>query len=370
MTAGTLRSFLPAAPVYSANDPLARVAELDARQRHGEAVDILAREARRDDLRAMTALAKRLVLGDRAPYLPRDGARFLAEAAGKGCGEAATQLSVFLALGLHLRQSWQGALDMVIRGAELGWKPAQGQLLALAHDGDLVNRALRQRFDACAWRQVGNGVDLGFWLAAAGGETLSEDPLIRRIPGFLSTGVCEWLIELARGKLKRARVYSSVDKSTTVSPERSNTCAVFDLGGTDLVNLLVQARIAATLGTRISHLEAATVLHYDVGEQITPHYDFIHPRSPDYEKQVARSGQRRITFLAYLNDDYEGGETDFPELKLCNAGVRGCALYFVNVGKQDQGDPRTLHAGRPPTRGEKWILSQFVRTSPVIGVAV
>jgi hypothetical protein len=26
---------------------------------------------------------------------------------------------------------------------------------------------------------------------------------------------------------------------------------------------------------------------------------------------------------------------------------------------------RTLHAGRPPRAGEKWIVSQFVRNRPV-----
>jgi hypothetical protein len=57
------------------------------------------------------------------------------------------------------------------------------------------------------------------------------------------------------------------------------------------------------------------------------------------------------TFLAYLNDDYEGGETHFPELGVRHEGTRGEGLYFVSV----------KHAGLPLTQGDKWTVSQSIR---------
>jgi len=46
-------------------------------------------------------------------------------------------------------------------------------------------------------------------------------------------------------------------------------------------------------------------------------------------------------------------------------GRRGEGLYFVNAN--DGGaDVRTLHAGLRPRAGEKWIVSQFVRSRPVL----
>jgi hypothetical protein len=68
-----------------------------------------------------------------------------------------------------------------------------------------------------------------------------------------------------------------------------------------------------------------------------------------------------VTFLIYLNSEFEGGETDFPVLALAYKGATGDALYFGNVDSAGVPDPRTLHAGLPPTRGEKWLFSQWVR---------
>ena len=67
------------------------------------------------------------------------------------------------------------------------------------------------------------------------------------------------------------------------------------------------------------------------------------------------------TFLLYLNDGYEGGETDFPSAGLSFKASTGDALFFANVTREGRPDPLGLHAGRPPLSGEKWILSQWIR---------
>jgi prolyl 4-hydroxylase len=112
-------------------------------------------------------------------------------------------------------------------------------------------------------------------------------------------------------------------------------------------------------------MEAATVLHYAVGETIGDHYDFVDPEQPGYAEEILRRGTRVLTFLVYLNDEYAGGETVFPKLNLSHSGQRGEGMFFVNTLADGQADVRTLHNGRPPTRGEKWIFSQFVRNRPV-----
>ena len=79
---------------------------------------------------------------------------------------------------------------------------------------------------------------------------------------------------------------------------------------------------------------------------------------------MAEDGQRVLTALVYLNDDYEGGETDFPVLGAHWKGRKGEALLFWNVAPDGALDERTLHAGLPVTRGEKWMLSQWIRGRP------
>jgi hypothetical protein len=85
---------------------------------------------------------------------------------------------------------------------------------------------------------------------------------------------------------------------------------------------------------------------------------------PNYAQEIADNGQRVITFLIYLNDDYEGGETAFPEMGISHKGKTGEGLYFVNSLPDGSADIRTLHAGKPPTSNQKWIVSQFVRNRP------
>jgi hypothetical protein len=66
-----------------------------------------------------------------------------------------------------------------------------------------------------------------------------------------------------------------------------------------------------------------------------------------------------------LNDDYAGGKTEMPELGISNKGRKGEGLFFVNAHPNVDPDRRTVHAGRPPTQGEKWVVSQFMRSRPL-----
>ena len=175
---------------------------------------------------------------------------------------------------------------------------------------------------------------------------------------------------LAQSGLQRARVYDASSQQETVSETRTNRSMTFTLMMSDVATLLVQAHIGATIKTPVREMEAIMVLHYARGEEITPHYDFIHPDSRDFHQQIGQMGQRRITFIIYLNDDYSGGETTFPEQGLSNRGHTGDAIYFVNIDAEGQPDLRTLHTGSPPASGEKWIMTQFVREREVINIKI
>jgi hypothetical protein len=141
---------------------------------------------------------------------------------------------------------------------------------------------------------------------------------------------------------------------------------MFNVLEADVVSVLVQVRMAASAGIPFRHLEPLSVLHYAVGEEISEHFDFVDPlQTPEYERELAENGQRMLTFLVYLNDDYAGGKTEMPELGISHQGRKGEGLFFVNALPNGDPDRRTVHAGRPPTTGEKWIVSQFMRNRPL-----
>lgn len=344
-------------------DELRRAAQCDAAGEHDQAINALARATQLGDVEAMTQLGKRLVVGDRAPLLPRDGVRFLLDAMRAGGAEAPARVATLAALGLYVEQGLQDALDLLIVAAERGWAAAGDQLRALAGVAPGDDAAVA-RSD---WRALSSSIDLGFWAAAVAGVTLSAAPLVQSFDGLLPFTVCDWLIERSRTQLKRALVYDAVGGREIADHTRTNTVAQFDLMGTELLHLLVQMRMSAACRTPIANMEATAVLHYDVGEEITNHFDFVNPRVPNYTEEIARNGQRMLTFLIYLNDDYDGGETEFPRLGIRHKGRRGEGLLFINALEDGSPDLRTVHAGRPPMRGEKWVVSQFVRNRRVLG---
>jgi hypothetical protein len=327
--------------------------------RHDDAIDALAAAAQQGDVEATTALALRLLIGDRAPCLPKEAAQFLLDAMQRGSAEAALRLATLAALGAHVRQSWSDALGLLVIAAERGSDAARGQLRALAAEA-----APQVAPPSNDWRRLAQLVDTNAWAVAPSGVTLSREPLVRSFPALVSAPICEWLIAQSRNGLERALVFDAAAGRDIVDHTRTNSAASFHLGSADVVHIALQYRMAAACGLPPHNFEGPAVLHYAVGEEIKNHFDFVDPGTPNYASVIEKQGERVVTFLVYLNDDYEGGETDFPRLGVRHRGSRGEGLMFVNSRPTGGPDERMVHAGLPPVRGEKWIVSQFVRNRP------
>lgn len=339
---------------------IARARELDAAGRHDDAINELATAAQRGDVEATTQLAKRIIVGDRAPRLREQGIGLLRDAVKMGGAEAAERLAVIVAAGGAGPPDWPTALRLLVLAAERGWGPARGQLEVLAS----MSGPLQRPTSSGSPSAIIESTDIRKLLAPPAGSVIHADPKICTFPAFLSAQACDWLIERARGRLERARVYDAFTHADFVDESRTNSSAMFNIMEADLVHMLVQARMAPACGLPVNHMEAATVLHYAVGETIGNHYDFVDPAHPGYAEEISKFGNRAVTFLVYLNAGYEGGETVFPRVGVSHAGQRGEGLFFVNTLDDGQANLRALHNGQPPTRGEKWVFSQFVRNRP------
>lgn len=348
-------------PLAPPSPELALADEHDAAGRHHEAIDALARGTSAGSLACMRQLGKRLLAGDRAPPLAAEGARFLLDAANRGDAEAAARIAALTALGLYLKPNLREALRWLATAAERGWEPAQGQLHALAGAAATTEKPIADH-----WSRIAVSLELGPWQTSPPSRELSADPLIRAVDSFVSPAVCDWIIARARGRLTRALVYDPVNQQDIASKTRTNSVANFGVADVELLDVLLQAKMSAACRIPMNHMEAPAVLNYQVGEEATEHYDFVDPKTTDYAAEIARNGHRVLTFLVYLNDDYEGGETNFPTLRVSHKGTRGGALFFVNVHGDMRPDLRMLHAGLAPTHGEKWIVSQFIRNRPVL----
>lgn len=344
-----------------------RAQRLDAMGQHDEAINELSRGTQARDPASTRALGLRLLLGDRAPLLPEPGLQFLGEACDAGLPESAARAAGILATGIHSDPDWPRALQWLARAAHAGWPSAQRQLLALCDDRALAARAAGLRdLRGVDWRAVVAAVRLGEWRRGPAATIHSDEPRVSTFPALIRDEICDVLISFAAGRLERARVYDPVAGNDIIVPHRSNTVATFGVQEVEVVHALLQARMSAVSGLPEKWMEGPSVLHYAPGEQIRDHYDFVDPNStPDYAAEIARNGQRIVTFIVYLNDDYDGGETVFPQLGLAHKGVRGEGILFVNALPDLSPDKRMIHAGRPTTRGEKWIVTQFIRNRPM-----
>lgn len=307
----------------------------------------------------MTRLGKRLLAGDRAPLVAAHGARFLLDAAKAGDAEAASRVAVLAALGLYHPQSWPLALSWLMLSAERGWRPAREQLLVLAGEAATASSLQGGPGD---WRRLGPKIDLAPWHVSTAARELSADPQVQAYRNFAPAAVCQWLIARASGHLSRALVYDPVTGQNVARPTRTNSVANFGISDVEVIDILLQAKMASACALPARNMEAPATLYYRPGEENSDHYDFVDPETADYQKEIARNGQRMATFLVYLNEDYDGGETRFPRLGLSYKGQAGDALLFINALSDLKPDLRTLHAGMPTTRGEKWIVSQFIRS--------
>lgn len=309
----------------------------------------LRKRAESGEPEAMTAMGK-LLLAD-VPHRGT-GARYIGQAAAKNDAEALAQLAVLVAGGIGQASNWDLALDHMQRAAELGWPDAQEQMRILAHGKGADFAALRRNIDVAAWMKPPETV------------LQRERPRILTARALMSNIECERIIARAKPHLRRAGVYDHDTGGERVVDDRSNSKAELSLAEVDLLYVLLHARMANMLGLPLQCFEMTNILHYNPGERFKPHFDFLYTDEPGTAANVAQLGQRIVTLLVYLNDGYEGGETHFPRVNYAFKGGAGDALMFANVSEAGEPDLLSLHEGRPPASGEKWILSQWVRNKP------
>ena len=319
----------------------------DREGKHDVAVGWLQKAASAGHAMSANYLGVRLLSGQAAPYAPAQGAQLTFQAAEAGNAEACARAAVLNALGVGRPANWREALEWLRRAVKGRHPGAADQLEAL-------------KAEAAFHGQTG-ALDLDSMIIATPHSLAVESPRIWLIERFCSPDVCAWIRARAAVKLEPARTYDARAGGRSVNDMRTNTGTGFGIWNSDLVLALTRSRIAEATGIPFAMFEPVNVLHYDPGQKFDLHYDYIDPEVSHFAEDLALRGPRTATALVYLSDDYEAGDTDFPEIGYSFKGDLGDLLVFFNVDEQGKPDPRTLHAGTPPTRGEKWVLSQWIR---------
>lgn len=192
-------------------------------------------------------------------------------------------------------------------------------------------------------------------------EIFSLKPRIAVFPGIISHEIADYIKSKAEPRLKPSMVIDHVRGSFVQEDFRTSTEHRFLPGQSDLVIHAVCERIAEAIEERVDQQEILGVLRYKPGQEYTPHSDFLKPDTLGNNPEVERAGQRIKTFLIYLNEEFEGGETEFPKLGIRLKGRKGDGISFTNVSDNGEESRLAVHAGRPVISGEKFITTLWIR---------
>lgn len=356
----------------------------------------LERGARGGDASAYACFAALHAAGLHAPHEPQRALQHLATAAMLGSHRSSAQLALLLPPGqneLRARLLYEAATrgdrcaqytlatDLLRHGSEAATRSGEqwlGIAAAAAHPRALALAAERRLptpsgqitlpptppLPDVFWEDVYRQV-----VAAQAGQpphALARDNLPAHVIAGTATQLiplewCDYLIGVDADLLGPAQVNDAAAGREARHAMRSNRCAPIGLGDLDCLHALAWRRICDAAGHPVAVSEWPNLLHYRSGESYSDHVDYIDPAVPTFASELETRGQRVMTALLYLASADAGGSTDFPTLAWSFAGRPGDLLVFRNLDRDGQPDPQSLHAGRAPLAGEKWVLSVWLR---------
>ncbi|KAI3445906.1 hypothetical protein Pfo_002571 [Paulownia fortunei] len=204
-------------------------------------------------------------------------------------------------------------------------------------------------------------------------QVLSWRPRALYFPNFATDEQCQSVIELAKSKLKPSSLALRKGETAESTKGIRTSSGAFISASEDSTGTLefVERKIARATMLPRSNGEAFNVLRYEVGQRYISHYDSFNPA--EYGPQKS---QRIASFLLYLSDVEEGGETMFPFENGSNMNIgydyksciglkvrprRGDGLLFYSLFPNGTIDETSLHGSCPVVKGEKWVATKWIR---------
>jgi hypothetical protein len=167
-------------------------------------------------------------------------------------------------------------------------------------------------------------------------------PLLWTVDDALPAALCDAYARRARASCAQVAPIVGREGVEVDLTARNNTRVMWD-DAAEAEALL--ARVASTVPPMLSGLQCCganprlRLYRYAPGERHGAHWDSV--------VELADGRTSLLTLVVYLNDDFDGGDTDFPELGRRIAPRKGRALLFQH---------RILHEATRVLAGEKLVL--------------
>ncbi|MFS7973768.1 putative procollagen-proline 4-dioxygenase [Helianthus anomalus] len=221
-------------------------------------------------------------------------------------------------------------------------------------------------------------------------SVLSWTPRAQYFPGFATAQQCESIIKMAEVRLSPSGLALRKGDTTENTKGVRTSSGMFISASEDKTGTLdlIEKKIErATMIPRIQG-EPFNVLRYEIGQRYLQHYDTFNPieygpqKSQRVHDLLNLGCFKMASFLLYLSDVEEGGETMFPyellsesqndesmsstyDVEKCNGlkvkPRKGDGLLFYSLYPNGTIDPTSLHGGCAVIKGQKWVATKWIR---------
>lgn len=174
---------------------------------------------------------------------------------------------------------------------------------------------------------------------------------------FLAPDECERLIAMVDAVAQPSTLYEQTE------PE-ARTSYSGDFDRSDRFVQMIERRIDDLLGLPNAWGETIQGQRYLPGQEFRHHCDWFRTDGSYWPAEKRNGGQRSWTAMVYLNDVEEGGATAFHYLDMAIPPRRGAILLWNNATPEGEPNGMTVHAGTPPVRGAKYVITKWYRTRP------
>lgn len=172
---------------------------------------------------------------------------------------------------------------------------------------------------------------------------------------FISDKECDYILKTANPMFSQSRLVSGfmtdVRKSETAWLPKS-----------DPVVANIIKRVCNITNIPFENSEKMQVVKYEPNGYYRPHYDASCDDKKECVEFEKNGGQRVLTMIIYLNEDFTGGRTEFGNLGREYIPKKNNGLLFYSLQKDgNKCHPKSLHAGMPVETGNKYIANVWLR---------
>ena len=187
-----------------------------------------------------------------------------------------------------------------------------------------------------------------------------QSPLVHLfiVEDFLNPAICEQLIVTMDQKLEPSTILDTSGSRTDLHRTSQTAHLIYNDRS---LSQAIDERIADLLGVDSAKSEPIQGQRYYPNEYYKAHHDWFNPEVESGHKELELSGQRTWTFMIYLNDIEQGGETYFPDLNVMFTPMRGRAVCWRNINADQTINTHTLHEAKPVLKGTKYVITKWFR---------